>query len=149
LTFVERQRFNIDVPASVVLPTARKKTEGLYQKLRACNYGWLAGNSGNEFNPAPHRSLASYCLPSLGSRLSHNGQRKCQHDKETIVELLRLIRITNSSLAEEIPRLRIAPPENLKFDQRETAPHVPQAERRRRRVVCPVAESLRKTVVLN
>lgn len=123
LTFVERQRFNIDIARQ--RRTARwhgKKTEGLYKKLQ--EMAVAAGWAGEEpFNPGSPPQLGKLLFGLMGFksyRTTDSGN--VSTDKETIVELLKAY--PDNEFLTTLKKFRdyaSLHPENLRYDSRDNS----------------------------
>jgi DNA polymerase I-like protein with 3'-5' exonuclease and polymerase domains len=125
LTFVERQRFRIDVNRQ--RRTARwhsKKTEGLSKKLRemALAAGWQE-KDGEEFNPGSTKQLGELLFKKMGFkpyRTTDSGN--VSTDKETLTELAK--DFPDNEFLQTLKKFRdyaALHPENLKFDPRDNS----------------------------
>lgn len=121
LTFVERQRFTIDVPR--LRRTSRwhhRVTESLNKKLMemAHTAGWL-----NEFNPGSPKQLGELLFKVMkfkAYRTTDSGN--VSTDKETLIELLK--EHPENEFLTTLQKFRdyaALHPENLKFDQRDNS----------------------------
>ena len=122
LTFVERQRFNIDI--SRLRRTSRwhhNKTEQLEKKLKemALQAGWKDG----EFNPGSPPQLGELLFKIMGFKAYRTTDKgNVSTDKETIVELLK--EYPDNEFLTTLKKFRdyaALHPENLKFDQRDNS----------------------------
>jgi DNA polymerase I-like protein with 3'-5' exonuclease and polymerase domains len=125
LTFVERQRFNIDVAR--LRRTSKwhgRKTEQLHQKLcsMATEAGWQ-GTDGEAFNPGSPAQLGKLLFGVMGFKAYRTtDQGNVSTDKDTIVELLK--QYPKNEFLTALSKFRdyaALHPENLKFDQRDNS----------------------------
>lgn len=125
LTFVERQRFNIDV--SRLRRTSHwhgRVTGQLYQKLRgmAIEAGWKE-KEGDEFNPGSPTQLGKLLFGIMGMKpYRTTDQGNVSTDKETITELLK--QYPDNEFLTILSKFRdyaALHPENLKYDHRDNS----------------------------